>query len=278
MNQVEAVLSAMPFIREAARQDVLISVMDKEKFLFFQSGKSLVYDFKAGDPLPDVHKNFKMLVGGEKTRVRYDAEVFGFAADSYFHPIKNEQNEIEAVMCITYSMDNQDQLKKLMSQAEDVTSKLVEGIQHVAAHSEELSATAEEILSNTKKAVEDSGNVTEVAGYIKEISEQTNLLGLNAAIEAARMGEAGAGFGVVAAEIRKMSTGTKEATGRIEQSLQAVRQSVYSMEQEITQITVSSQEQAKLVSEFMNIIDQLNDTNQGLRGLIEKITNDVDVK
>ncbi|WP_058830011.1 methyl-accepting chemotaxis protein [Paenibacillus polymyxa] len=278
MNQVEAVLTAMPYIREAARQDVLISVMDREKFLFFQSGKSLIYDFKAGDPLPDVHKNFKMLVGGEKTRVRYDAEVFGFAADSYFHPIKNEQNEIEAVMCITYSTDNQDQLKKLMSQAEDVTSKLVEGIQHVAAHSEELSATAEDILSNTKKAVEDSGNVTEVAGYIKEISEQTNLLGLNAAIEAARVGEAGAGFGVVAAEIRKMSTGTKEATGRIEQSLQAVRQSVYNMEQEITQITVSSQEQAKLVSEFMNIIDQLNETNQGLRGLIEKITNDIDAK
>ncbi len=104
------------------------------------------------------------------------------------------------------------------------------------------------------------------------------MLGLNAAIEAARVGEAGAEFGVVAAEIRKMSTGTKEATGRIEQSLQAVRQSVYNMEQEITQITVSSQEQAKLVSEFMNIIDQLNETNQGLRGLIEKITNDVDVK
>ncbi|APB70239.1 methyl-accepting chemotaxis protein [Paenibacillus peoriae] len=278
MNQVEAVLTAMPFIKEAARQDVSISVMDREKFLFFQSGKSLVCDFKAGDPLPDVHRDFKMLVGGKKTRERYAAEVFGIAADSYFHPIKNEQNEIEAVICITYSMDNQDQLKKLMTQAEDVTSKLVEGIQHVAAHSEELSATAEEILSNTKQAVEDSGNVTEVAGYIKEISEQTNLLGLNAAIEAARVGEAGAGFGVVATEIRKMSTGTKEATGRIEQSLQAVRQSVYNMEQEITQIAVSSQEQAKLVTEFMNIIDQLNVTNHGLRGLVEKITDDVEAE
>lgn len=278
MNQVEAVFTAMPFIKEAARQDVSISVMDGEKFLFFQSGKSLVYDFKAGDPLPDVHRNFKMLVGGEKTRERYAAEVFGIAADSYFHPIKNEQNEIAAVMCITYSMDNQDQLKKLMTQAEEVTSKLVEGIQHVAAHSEELSATAEEILSNTKQAVEDSGNVTEVVSYIKEISEQTNLLGLNAAIEAARVGEAGAGFGVVATEIRKMSTGTKEATGRIEQSLQAVRQSVYNMEQEITQIAVSSQEQAKLVTEFMNVIDQLNVTNHGLRGLVEKITDDVDAE
>ncbi|WP_431087613.1 methyl-accepting chemotaxis protein [Paenibacillus sp. 8b26] len=278
MNQVEAVLTAMPFIKEATRQDVSISVMDREKFLFFQSGKSLVYDFKAGDPLPDVHRDFKMLVGGEKTRERYAAEVFGIAADSYFHPIKNEQNEIAAVMCITYSMDNQDRLKKLMTQAEEVTSKLVEGIQHVAAHSEELSATAEEILGNTKQAVEDSGNVTEVASYIKEISEQTNLLGLNAAIEAARVGEAGAGFGVVATEIRKMSTGTKEATGRIEQSLQAVRQSVYNMEQEITQIAVSSQEQAKLVTEFMNVIDQLNTTNHGLRSLVEKMTDDAEAE
>ncbi|UQQ34013.1 hypothetical protein [Paenibacillus polymyxa] len=53
---------------------------------------------------------------------------------------------------------------------------------------------------------------------------------------------------------------------------------MYKMEEEITQITVSSQEQPKLVSEFMNIIDQLNEINQGLRGLIEKITNDVDAK
>jgi len=43
------------------------------------------------------------------------------------------------------------------------------------------------------------------------------------------VGDSGAGFGVVATEIRKMSTGAKEATGRIEQSLQAVRQSVYKM-------------------------------------------------
>ncbi|WP_025682810.1 methyl-accepting chemotaxis protein [Paenibacillus maysiensis] len=236
----------IPTVRADLNRYALFDVATVNTYMRQSSGKSLVYDFKAGDPLPDVYRDFKMLVGGEKTRKRYAAEVFGIAADAYFHPIKNEQNEIEAVLCITYSMDNQDQLKKLMRQAEDVTSKLIEGIQHVAAHSEELSATAEEILSNTKKAVEDSSNVTEVAGYIKEISEQTNLLGLNAAIEAARMGEAGAGFGVVATEIRKISTGTKEATGRIEQSLQAVRQSVYNMEQEITQIAVSSQSKPSL--------------------------------
>ncbi|MNW25902.1 putative sensory transducer protein YfmS [compost metagenome] len=273
MNQLDAVLAAIHFIREAARQDVSISVMDREKFLLFESGKEMAYDFKAGDPLPDIHRDFKMLKNGMKTREHYSAEIFGKAADSYFHPIHNEENKIVAVLCITYSMDAQYRLKKLMTKAEEITENLVEGIQHVAAHSEELSATTEQILDNSKQAVDNTGHVNEVAGYIKEISEQTNLLGLNAAIEAARVGEAGAGFGVVASEIRKMSMGTKEATGRIEHSLHAVKESVYTMQQEISQIAVSSQEQAKLVIQFMEVIDQLNETNNGLRELVNKITD-----
>lgn len=82
-----------------------------------------------------------------------------------------------------------------------------------------------------------SSNVNQVASFIREISEQTNLLGLNAAIEAARVGEAGAGFGVVAKEIRKLSVDTKDATTRIEESLLAVRQSIQGMENEIGEIS-----------------------------------------
>lgn len=274
MSVVNSVIEAIPFIRAAARQDVSISVMDREKFLFFQRGEKLNFEFNAGDEVAEIHKDFQMIKDGEIAREHYPAEIFGIAADSYFHPIKNEQGEIEAVMCITYSMDVQDELQNLMQQADMITNKMIEGIQHVAAHSEELSATSEEILGNTKKAVENSSGVTEVINYIKEISEQTNLLGLNAAIEAARVGEAGAGFGVVASEIRKLSTGTKQATSTIEQSLQEVTQAVYNAEQEIGEIAVSSQEQAKLVTQFMDIIEQLNETNHGLRRLVNKLTDD----
>lgn len=271
MNNTEILIAAMPYIKEAIREDVAISVYDREKFLYFSKSNALPLDFNPGDPLNEPNKDFKDLTSDyEKSYSHFPEELFGVPFDAVFIPIK-EQEEVVSVLSLTYSMGNQNQLRKLMAETEELTGKLVDSVQHVAAHSEELNSTTEEILANTKHTVENSKKVTEVASFIREISEQSNLLGLNAAIEAARVGQAGAGFGVVATEIRKMSVHTKEATARIEQSLKAVENSMKLMEQEITQIAGSSLEQANLVNEFMETIDHLNETNQSLRTFVKKI-------
>ncbi|WP_150274339.1 methyl-accepting chemotaxis protein [Paenibacillus tepidiphilus] len=271
MNITDVLIAAMPYLKQAIREDCAISLYDREKFLYFSKSESLPLDFKAGDPLNDENREFRDLKDGEeKSYAHFPAELFGMPFDAVFIPVK-EEGAVVASLSLTYSMGNQDQLRQLMEEAEAITGRLVDSIQHVAAHSQELSSTTEEILSNTKQTVEDSKKVTEVASFIREISEQSNLLGLNAAIEAARVGEAGAGFGVVADEIRKMSVHTKEATGRIEQSLKVVQSSMKLMESEVAEIASSSLEQAQLVTDFMETIDQLNATNQNLKALIRKI-------
>lgn len=273
MDIIQSLIASMPYFREAIRQDVTISLIGREEFLYFSAGPSLQQlTFKAGDPLNPEDHNFQGLQNGRDKKIsHYPKEMFGVPFDVVMLPVKDTKGEVVAQLNLLYSMENQHVLQQLMEKTESLTTLLVDSVQHVAAHSEQLSSTTEEILNNSRQAVQDSGNVTQVATFIREISEQTNLLGLNAAIEAARVGEAGAGFGVVAKEIRKLSVDTKQATTRIEESLKTVQESIRHMETEIGDITVTSHEQAKLVTEFMETIDQLNDTSHQLKVFMQKI-------
>ncbi|MFQ5801649.1 MAG: methyl-accepting chemotaxis protein, partial [Candidatus Methylomirabilales bacterium] len=71
-----------------------------------------------------------------------------------------------------------------------------------------------------EKRSEEVGSITEV---IEEIADRTNLLGLNAAIQAAQAGPYGSAFGVVASEIRELAEQTRESTGQIDELIKAVR-------------------------------------------------------
>lgn len=272
INIVDALLKSLPYISLILREPASLTVYDHEKVLDVIMTEKFNLGFEKGMKLLDSYQNYAVLKNGrEATLSTLPKEVFGVELDTLNVPIFDDNNNVVAVFCVSYDQSNQNQLEDIIQENHEINANLVDMVQHVAAHAEELQATSEQILENTRIAVQNSSQINKVAGFIREISEQTNLLGLNAAIEAARVGEAGAGFGVVASEVRKLSVDAKQATTDIDASLKDVQQVIQQMEVEVSQIAASSQEQANLVASFTDVIEKLNDTGARMKALSEQL-------
>ncbi|WP_369960321.1 methyl-accepting chemotaxis protein [Pseudomonas benzenivorans] len=133
---------------------------------------------------------------------------------------------------------------------------------------EQLSREISQAAAAMQQLEQDNNNIQSILGTIRSIAEQTNLLALNAAIEAARAGEQGRGFAVVADEVRALAKRTSDSTAEIDGLLSNLAQRTRQMAKqmhaslEVSQRTVSSINDASasfgLIRESVDVIRDMN--------------------
>jgi hypothetical protein len=146
----------------------------------------------------------------------------------------------------------------------DSISNIAASIEELNASQQELAASMSEVAKLSGKASEDVNNTNNILDVIRQIASQTNLLGLNASIEAARAGDLGRGFAVVADEVRKLSVQSTDSTKSISVMLGQMKSSMDTVIRNTQQTATITQEQTNATQSITMMINELQLISEGM--------------
>lgn len=186
-----------------------------------------------------------------------------------------------ARLLITIVEGREELFQKIHAEAETLahnTELLNESIVTIRATAEQLANEANRLAEAGKTLAESSGlaageaaRTNDFLKLIEDIAKKTNIIGINAAIEAARVGQAGAGFTVVAGEIRKLAESTSNSTKEISVIVKNIMQHMQAIDNGIKAAGNTAQNQAAATEEVLATLDGLADMSARLKTLSDNL-------
>ena len=178
----------------------------------------------------------------------------------------------EMTVSINHVADRSLEANRISSESGRLASSGEEVIGHTVEDMNEIASTVNEAAALIQQLEANSQQISNVVAVIRDVADQTNLLALNAAIEAARAGEQGRGFAVVADEVRKLaertSTSTKEISSTIDTMRTSASNAVDSMQGVVSRVALG----VERAQEANTSIKQIGEGSRNAVHMVEEIT------
>jgi methyl-accepting chemotaxis protein len=195
-----------------------------------------------------------------------DKSLYGIVFLAGGIPIFAHEQLIGAI-AIGVSLEKENLLAEISEELSAFTQQVSASTANISDKAHKLALKNDSVHSFMLHMQEQINKTSAIIGMIREISEQANLLGLNASIEAAHAKELGRGFNVVAQEIRKLANHAHQSSKHIMAILQELRQEMNNLSQLVRESVAISQEQFNAIHELSNTMEKVSKEAQKLADL-----------
>ncbi len=213
----------------------------------------------------------KAMEEGQRISIRGDKSLFGVPYFATSLPIINDEHEVIGGVVVVETIDRQESLRRMATELTETIHTLASSSEEISAQAQEISRVSWDVVKVVDESVTHVRQTSQVLDIVKSIANQTNLLGLNAAIEAARVGDQGRGFAVVAQEIRKLAESVNGSVKQIDQIIKSVQTGSEYTKNQLDWIVQAISQITEAVAQSACSLQQTNEMAENLHEMAERM-------
>lgn len=224
MNErVQSVVDNLEIIKQLYDKPAFITVIDKDGVVAgYSIPKGEKPKLNVGDVFEDPSGAFDRVIReGIRVYNYLPKEVMGEAFEGYLVPIK-DGGKVVGCLISTYPADEKEKIKSIAEQFKGSVKNIDSSVQEVISGTENLVKMLEDMNTTTASVETDVNGAADIVNNIGQNASHSNILALNASIEAARSGDAGKGFAVVADEMGKLAKDSGSCAKEIKETLSGI--------------------------------------------------------
>lgn len=259
---LQSILKVAPFYAELLGDGLMLLVSSLDTYLYYKPCPQIPLNLKPGNhPKPNGGVNKATQAGHRIVELRQRDEA-SFWLISY--PVKAPDKTIVGNIILGMPIEKQQKLVDMSNSLIEKSKGALPRIQRLSSSTEKLDETNNEFKGKFEEITGKINDINSLLSKIKEISRKSNMLGINASIEAAKAGESGAGFGVVAEQVRNLALRTSDLVSEVTSTIEGLDTSVESFNHNLDKMGSMAGDQGEAYGELKEAVNEIISMSDGI--------------